>query len=77
VRRYYFDEIELGSRKSDETGTRCRSESEAVAVAKHMARCHVRRSIRKGGLPLDAFIVIRRECGRRLSILPYAAAFEA
>jgi hypothetical protein len=77
VRRYYFDEIELGSRTSDETGTRCRNEGEALAVARHKARCHIRRSIRTGGLPLDAFIVIRRECGRRLSILPYSAAFEA
>jgi hypothetical protein len=77
VRRYYFDTVELDRRTADEIGTKCRTESQAVAIAKQMARCHVRRSIRSGGLPLDAFIVIRRACGRRLSFVPYSAAFEA
>jgi hypothetical protein len=77
VRRYYFDKVELGCRTPDATGTRCRTENDALVIAKHKARCHIRRSIRSGGLPLDAFIVIRRECGRRLSFVPYSAAFEA
>jgi hypothetical protein len=77
VRRYFFDKIELGCRTSDKIGARCRTDHDALAIAKHTARCQVRRSIRSGGLPLDAYIVVRRECGRRVSFLPYSAAFEA
>ena len=77
MRRYFFDKVEPGCRTSDETGTKCRTEADAIAIAKHKARCHIRRSIRSGGLPLDTFIVIRRECGKRLSFLPYSAAFDA